>query len=160
MFVCYSRMFGMVIDRILVPDLNKISGELDQKIVTVGVTKLLCESPEMISDQYIKFWPQLLLNVIQIFELPPDESNIEGDTFIEIEDVSGYQAAYSQLNFAQAKPIDPLPEVTNIRQFLVQHLGLLAKVHPGKIGTLVASLPAPHQDALQKYCAQSGVQIA
>lgn len=153
-------MFGMVVERIFIPDINKVSGELEQKIVSVGITKLLCEAPEMLADPYVKFWPQLLQTVVQIFELPPDETNIDGDTFIEIEDVPGYQAAYSQLNFAQAKPIDPLPEISNIRQFLVQHLGKLAQSNPGKIGALVASLPAAHQEALQKYCAQSGVQIA
>ncbi|KAL1399335.1 hypothetical protein pipiens_008286 [Culex pipiens pipiens] len=134
-----ASMFGMVVERIFVPDINKVSGELEQKIVSVGITKLLCEAPEMLADPY---------------------TNIDGDTFIEIEDVPGYQAAYSQLNFAQAKPIDPLPEISNIRQFLVQHLGKLAQSNPGKIGALVASLPAAHQEALQKYCAQSGVQIA
>ncbi|XP_001862266.2 exportin-2 [Culex quinquefasciatus] len=155
-----ASMFGMVVERIFIPDINKVSGELEQKIVSVGITKLLCEAPEMLADPYVKFWPQLLQTVVQIFELPPDETNIDGDTFIEIEDVPGYQAAYSQLNFAQAKPIDPLPEISNIRQFLVQHLGKLAQSNPGKIGALVASLPAAHQEALQKYCAQSGVQIA
>lgn len=44
--------------------------------------------------------------MIELFELPPDEGSIEGDNFIEIEDVPGYQAAYSQLNFAQPKRED------------------------------------------------------
>lgn len=150
----------MVLERVFVPDINKVSGELEQKIVTVGITKLLCECPEMVSDPYVNYWPQLLQNLVQIFELPPDESAIDGDNFIEIEDVPGYQAAYSQLNFAHSKPIDPLPDVSNIRQYLVQNLGQLAQSQPGKVRTLVVALPAAHQEALQKYCAQSGVQIA
>ncbi|XP_035788242.1 exportin-2-like [Anopheles albimanus] len=155
-----AQMFGMVLERVFVPDINKVSGELEQKIVTVGITKLLCECQEMVSDPYVNYWPQLLQNLVQIFELPPDESAIDGDNFIEIEDVPGYQAAYSQLNFAHSKPIDPLPDVSNIRQYLVQNLGQLAQSQPGKVRTLVVALPAAHQEALQKYCAQSGVQIA
>ncbi|XP_058058317.1 exportin-2 [Anopheles bellator] len=155
-----AQMFGMVIERVFIPDINKVSGELDQKIVSVGVTKLLCECPEMVSEPYVSYWPQLLQNVVQIFELPPDESAIDGDNFIEIEDVPGYQAAYSQLNFAQSKPVDPLPDIGNTRQYLVQNLGRLAQTQAGKVGTLIAALPAAHQEALQKYCAQSGVQIS
>nr|XP_040231839.2 exportin-2 [Anopheles coluzzii] len=155
-----AQMFGMVVERVFIPDINKVSGELEQKIVSVGITKLLCECPEMLAEPYVLFWPQLLQTVVQIFELPPDGSAIDGDNFIEIEDVPGYQAAYSQLNFAQSKPVDPLPDVGNVRQHLVQNLGKLAQANGGKVRTLIAALPADHQEALQKYCAQSGVQIA
>jgi exportin-2 (importin alpha re-exporter) len=53
-------MFGMVVERVFVADMNKVSGELDQKIVVVGATKLLCECPLMLSQSYIKFWAPLL----------------------------------------------------------------------------------------------------
>jgi exportin-2 (importin alpha re-exporter) len=54
-------MFGIVVERVFVADMNKMSGELDQKIVVVVVaTKLLCECPLMLSQSYIKFWAPLL----------------------------------------------------------------------------------------------------
>jgi exportin-2 (importin alpha re-exporter) len=48
--------------------------------------------------------------LLQIGFRAADDFNIEGDVFIEIEDTPGYQAAYSQLNFAQPKKRILLPK--------------------------------------------------
>jgi exportin-2 (importin alpha re-exporter) len=101
-----------------------------------------------------------LQSVIQIFELPPDDSNIEGDMFIEIEDTPGYQAAYSQLAFAQPKKIDPLAEVPDARRYLIEMLGKLSQTRPGEVQTLIQSMPNDHRQALEKYSAQAGVRLA
>ena len=50
------NMFGMLMDRIFTPELQKISGNKDKKICAVGVTKILCEAPETFSEQYLKYW--------------------------------------------------------------------------------------------------------
>lgn len=150
----------MVIERVFVMDMNKVSGETDQKIVCIGSTLILCESGHMLSPDYVNLWPQLLQGIVQMFELPPDECSIEGDTFIEIEDTAGYEVAYSQLNFAQLKKSDPIPEVSDTRKFLVENLSKLSKTRPpGEIPQFLTKIPIPHQEAIQKYCAQYGVQI-
>lgn len=148
----------MVIERVFVLDMNKVSGEMDQKIVCVGSSLILCESGLMLTS-YEHLWTPLLQGIIQMFELPPDESNIDGDNFIDIEDTAGYEVAYSQLNFAQPKKYDPLPEVSDTRKFLVENLGKLAAARPGILPVRISQLPIPHQEALRKYCAQHGVQI-
>lgn len=152
-------MFGMVIERILVSDLTRAAGDIEKKIVAVGITKLLCECPAMLNMPYRNYWAKLLETLITSFELPPDESALEGDQFIEIENAIGYQAAYSQLNYAKLKTIDPLAEIPDGRKYLVEHLGKLSVTRPGDLPTLISALPADHQQALQKYCAQNGVQI-
>lgn len=154
-----ANMFGMVIERIFISDMAKVSDSIDKKIVAVGITKLICECPLVLAPPYISFWPSLLQALIQIFELPTDESTIDGDHFIEIENVPGYQAAYSQLNYAQPKNSDPLQEIQDPRIFLAQSLGNLSRQRPGEILTLIAGMPDAHKEAVQKYCAQSGVQI-
>ena len=53
-------MFGMVCDRIFVTDNNKVSGEVEQKTVTVGITKILCECPAMMAQPYVNYWSPLL----------------------------------------------------------------------------------------------------
>lgn len=151
-------MFGMVIERVLVTDLTRVTGDVDKKIVAVGISKLLCECPKML-DVYRSMWATLLQTLITSFELPPDETALEGDQFIEIENAVGYQAAYSQLNFAKLKVIDPIPEVLDGRKYLAESLVKLSQQRPGDIPTLISALPGDHQQALQKYCAQSGVQI-
>jgi hypothetical protein len=40
-------MFGMVIEKLYVQDLQKVSGHLERKICAVGVTNILTESPVM-----------------------------------------------------------------------------------------------------------------
>lgn len=150
----------MVIERVFILDMNKVSGEMDQKILCVGATLLLCESAKLLTN-YGYMWPQLLQGIIQIFELPPDDSNIEGDNFIDIEDTAGYEVAYSQLNFAQTKKYDPIPEVSDTRRFLVENLAKLAQTRSrGEVPSLLANLPSQHHEVLQKYCAQYGVQLA
>lgn len=148
----------MVIERVFVLDMNKVSAEMDQKIICVGSSLILCESG-LLLQSYEHLWTSLLQGVIQMFELPPDESNTDGDNFIDIEDTAAYEVAYSQLNFAQPKKYDPLPEVSDTRKFLVENLGKLAANRPGVLPARISQLPIPHQEALKKYCAQNGVQI-
>lgn len=149
----------MVIERVLISDLARVAGDIDKRIVAVGVTRILCEVPSMLVPPYRNYWASLLQALITTFELPPDETALEGDDFIEPENAVGYQAAYSQLNYGKLKIIDPLPEVRNDRNYLVENLAKLSSGRPGDIPTLISALPSDHQQALQKYCAQAGVQI-
>jgi exportin-2 (importin alpha re-exporter) len=48
-------MFGMVLERLYLQDLQKISGDVEQKICAVGVTNVLTEAPAMLHN-YEAFW--------------------------------------------------------------------------------------------------------
>lgn len=148
-----NQMFGMVCQRVFMTDINKVSGDIERKIVSVGMTKILCESQTMMS-QYSTYWQGMLQVLIELFELPPDESNIDGDNFIEIEDTAGYQVAYSQLNFATGKRDDPVSEISDAKRLLIEQLSR----QPG-VKTFLRQMPAQHQTALQKYASQYGVQL-
>lgn len=152
-------MFGMVIDRVFIPDMAKVSSEMDRKIVAVGITKILTECPIMLTPSYIQSWPKLLQALIELFELPPDENLLDGDDFIEIDDTPGYQVAFSQLNFAQPKSPDFISEITDGRKFLAENLAKLSKSNPNEINNLLSSIADDHKLALQKYCTQACVQI-
>lgn len=159
-------MFGMVIERVLVPEMAKISGDRDKKIVAVGIAKILCDCPTLLGNPYRNYWTAILQALIQIFELPPDENLLDGDSVdmmpggAKDDDNSGYQAAYSQLLFAQTTQPDPLPDIQNGHRFLVDSLAKLSQIRSGgEIKGLIAQMPADHQQALQKYCTEAGVQI-
>ncbi len=50
-------MFTMVLERLFVMELQKVSGSLERKICAVGVTRILTESPFLLStDAYQKIW--------------------------------------------------------------------------------------------------------
>ena len=48
-------MFGMVLERLYLQAMQKISGEVKQKICAVGVTNIPTEAPAMIQN-YEAFW--------------------------------------------------------------------------------------------------------
>jgi len=49
-------MFGMVVEKLLMTDLQKVSGNVDRKICAVGITKVLTEAPVMLQADYVKLW--------------------------------------------------------------------------------------------------------
>lgn len=151
-------MFGMVVERILITDMAKVSGERDRKIVTLGMTRILCECPSMLSPPYLNYWPVLLQTLIQIFELPPDDNLLEGD-LLAADNETGYQAAFSQLSFAQPVHQDPFPEIVDAKKYLLETLVKLSTSHSPTIAGLVRQMPADHQQALDKYCSQYGLRI-
>lgn len=150
-----NQMFGMVCQRVFITDVNKVSGDIERKIVSVGMSRILCESQTMI-QQYSAHWQGMLQALIELFELPVDESNIDGDNFIEIEDTAGYQVAYSQLNFATGKREDPVAEVPDGKRFLIENL---SKMTQPEIKSALRQMPAQHQAALSKYGSQFGVSL-
>lgn len=101
-------MFGMVLEKLFISELQKISGIVERKIVACGVTKLLCECPEMYTGQYQKHWSQLLQALLCFFEMPRDESTFPDDHFIEVDDAPTFQSANAKLNFANNAKSDPL----------------------------------------------------
>ncbi|XP_037928334.1 exportin-2 [Teleopsis dalmanni] len=155
-----TSMFGMVIERLFIPEMAKVNTDMDRKIVAVGVTKILTECPAMMQPPYVQNWSRLLQSVIEIFELPPDQTTIDGDHFIEVDDEPGYQAAFSQLSYAQPKQEVFLAEIQDARLYLAQSVGKLAQAHRGEIAALIATMGDRHQEALKKYCDQAGVAIA
>lgn len=46
----------MVLEKVLIADLQKVSGNIERKIAACGVIKLLCDCPPMFSGTYQKFW--------------------------------------------------------------------------------------------------------
>lgn len=46
----------MIIDRVILPDLQKVSGNIERKICSVGLIKLLTEVPEVTEGCYSQNW--------------------------------------------------------------------------------------------------------
>ncbi|XP_066140699.1 exportin-2 [Euwallacea fornicatus] len=153
------QMFGMVLEKVLIPELQKVNGHIERKIVSCGVSKLLCESPEMVDGTYGKYWPQLLQALLMYFEMPPDESTLPDDHFIDIDDTPAYQTSNAQLSFANSKKEDPLVGIGEPRQFLVQSLATLSRGQPGKVPTLISNTSSESQMVIQTYLSKFGVQL-
>lgn len=124
-----NGMYLMVIERLFVLDLQKVSGNLERKICAVGVTKILTENDFLVStDANQLLWCQLLEALVKLFELPEDDSTPDDEHYIEIEDTPGYQTAYSQLAYAARPEPDPFNgEIPNSKIFLAKKLEIASK---------------------------------
>lgn len=159
-------MFGMLLERVFITDMAKVSKDLERKMVAVGVGKMLTECQELFSGQYAASWPRLLHALIDLFERPPeklpylDGDGASGDAIAAVDAEPGYQAAFSQLSFAQPKQVDHLAEIADARQFLANSLSNFSQSRPGELATMLAPLADESKQVLQKYCDQAGVRIA
>jgi len=154
-------MFGMVCDSLIVKDGNvqKISGSIDKKIASIGLTKLLCETEELVSGNYAGQFVNLLTALIGLFELPQDESVPDNEHFTEIEDTGDYQTTYSKLVFA-GKPVhDPVGGLGDPKAFLAKSLSALSAKVPGRLPQIIGQLQPAPQQFIQQYLQAAGVLV-
>ncbi|KAH0557379.1 exportin-2 [Cotesia glomerata] len=150
------QMFGMIVERLIIVDLQKVSGDIDRKIAAVGISNILTDCPAMIESSYNVYYPKLLASLIEFFELPQDNT-VNGDDFLpEVDNDQGYQAAYSQLICAKNPKKDPLEAIPDVRLHLVQGL---SKLQPGQLSGLLQQLPAPNAMHLKNYLQSAGINL-
>lgn len=150
------KLFRMVLEKVIIADVQKVSGSNERKICAIGITNLLTDTPDMLTDSYIDLWAPLLQALIGLFELPEDDSTPDDEHFIDIEDAPGYQTAYSQLAMVGSKDNDPFPSIIP-KVHLSQALHKLSSQVPGKLPTMVSSLSADAAVFLQSYFQQANV---
>uniref|UniRef100_A0A8C7VY98 Exportin-2 n=1 Tax=Oncorhynchus mykiss TaxID=8022 RepID=A0A8C7VY98_ONCMY len=155
------KMFGMVLEKIVIPEVQKVSGPVEKKICAVGIIKILTECPAMMDTEYTKLWTPLLQALIGLFELPEDDSIPDDEHFIDIEDTASYQTAFSQLAFAGKKEHDPIGDaVSNPKILLAQSLHKLSTACPGRVLSMLStSLNAEALQYLQGYLLAASVQL-
>lgn len=145
------QLFGMLVEKVIIQDLQKVSGPLERKICAIGIIKMLTETPNMLSEAYINLWSPLLQSLIHLFELPEDSSTPDDEHFIEVEDTPGYRTCYSQLMMAGAKEHDPFGPIIP-KTHLAQSLHKLSSQHPGKLpGMITTGLTPDAASFLQQY---------
>ncbi|XP_003386477.1 PREDICTED: exportin-2-like [Amphimedon queenslandica] len=152
------KLFAMLLEKVIIADVQKVSGSTERKICAIGITKILTETPEMLSDMYMGLWLPLLQALISLFELP-EEGTPEDETFIEIEETPGYQATYSQLIMAGSKDYDPFQSlVPNAKLLLAQSLHRLSSEHPGRFSNMITTgLTDEATLFLQQYLQQANI---
>ena len=152
------QMFKMVIERLYLQDVQKVSGSTERKICAVGITKLLTETPAMLVEPCVALWIPLLQALISLFELPEDDTVPADEHFIEIEETPGYQTAFSQLLYAGSKKHDPFAStVSNAKVYLAHSLHRLSSQHPGKLGGMISGLSGEAAQFLQNYLQSANI---
>lgn len=157
-----NKMFGMVLEKLLIPELDKISDQVERKICTVGITKILTEVPALSQGDYTQFWPTLLHSLIHLTALPPAKDKGEGTTgefLLQSPEDSGFKAAYSQLSFAEKKTFDPCPDVADVKVYVAKSLNALFCSNPNTRNLIKNGIPEEMLAVLQQYFQLSGIQI-
>lgn len=49
-------MFGMLLEKIILPDVQKVTGNINKKITAVGIIKVLTDTSKLIDEPYTQFW--------------------------------------------------------------------------------------------------------
>ncbi|CAB3368472.1 Hypothetical predicted protein [Cloeon dipterum] len=154
------QMFGMVLERIIIPDLQKVSGTMEKKIAASGVIALLCNCPPLFEGSYSQFWAPTLEALLKLFELPEDDSLLPDDHFIDVEDTPGYQAAYSRLAFAGDRVQSNIADIDNPQLHLATCLYKLTAAYPGRFGPIISQgLQADAQMVLNRYLQSANLSL-
>ncbi|XP_045455694.1 exportin-2 [Melitaea cinxia] len=153
-----ANMFAMYVQRVLVPDVRKVTGTLERKAAAVGCVRLLCHSRRFRED-LAPLWPSLLQALVSLFELPPDDSSLPDDHFVEVDDAPGYQPQFAQLASARAAAGDPLAAIEDPKRYLAESLAEASRSQPGFLPPLLAALEPAHRAALETYLQAYSVQL-
>ncbi|XP_067927952.1 exportin-2-like [Watersipora subatra] len=156
------KMFAMVVERLYILDVQKVSGSIERKICCVGITKILMETPQFApGGVYASLWASLLETLVSLFELPEDDELPAGEHFIEVDDTE-YSGAYSQLAFASKKERDIVQgNMETAKLNLAKQLSVMSTRHPGQLATTMrTSLQPDAQKHLQAYLTAANCSLA
>ncbi|XP_033645162.1 exportin-2-like isoform X2 [Asterias rubens] len=155
-----AKMFGMVVEKLYIPEVQKVSGHIERKICAVGITKILTECPAVLEPPLHGYWIPLLQALVHLFELPEDDSLPDDEHFIEVEDTPGYQTAYSQLAFAGKHETDPFRgAVPDAKIFLAQGLKKICTTHPKLIESIKTGMDPKVALCLQGYLHTANITL-
>ncbi|KAG6449355.1 hypothetical protein O3G_MSEX006002 [Manduca sexta] len=154
-----TNMFGMYVERVLVPELQRVGGALERRAAAAGCVRMLTDSQHFRHGALAPAWPRLMQALISLFELPTDESTLPDDHFIEVDDTPGYQAQYAQLTCAKGVADDPLASISDTKRYLAERLGEACRANPGLYPPRLAALDEPYRNTLQLYLNTYGVQV-
>ncbi|KAI5718761.1 hypothetical protein M8J76_000021 [Diaphorina citri] len=144
-----GSLFSMVAEKLILADLQKVSGAVNRKIAAFGLAKLLTEAKEVTEGPYVQFWAPLTGALLNLIQLPEDDSTQPEDHFVDIENILEYDAAYSKLTFAADKEeYDPLSGIGDTKAYIVEAFKKISTSHPN----LISSLPELDRQRLIQFC--------
>lgn len=155
-----DKIFGMVIEKLYIADVKKVTGVIDRKICMCGMIKILSHLPLIDNGAHNHLWGPLLLVLMEIFELPQEIVQDEDEHFADISESLDFQAQYSKLNYANIKREDPTKEVADLKATLATSLANLSSKLPGVVPQLLqTNLDHGVVVCLMGYCKAANVVI-
>ena len=124
--------------QIWIPKLQMATkNQLGAKIQVVGLTRLLCDTPQLLADDNgKKIWGQALAGVLSVVASPTfgsKDGQDDDDAEIEV----GYDSTYTQLHLATSKPEDPFESMGNPMNVFATSVKNLSTSNPGVVSQIV-----------------------
>mmetsp|Transcript_18950 Transcript_18950/g.32689 ORF Transcript_18950/g.32689 Transcript_18950/m.32689 type:complete len:984 (+) Transcript_18950:46-2997(+) len=152
-------IFGLVLEKIWLPNILKVSGAIERKIMAIGSIALLTKC-ELLVTKYQSFWPRVLERCVGLFELDEQPDDAEDDDAGDDEPQYSSGASFNALHHAARVENDPFAEIdVDLRALLVKQLATLSAAHPGAVQPLIGQAEAPVQTAVATYAQTAGVQL-
>lgn len=135
------------------------------KAQSIGLTRLLCDSPALLSDpDSQRVWVGTLGALVSLM-------TAAGASFAEVRDDQddadafevSYDSSFSSLQFAKRPAHDPFPDVADPSLFFAQALQGLSSGHPGRLQPLIEqglNTEPKLQAGLNNILAKAGVTLA
>lgn len=156
-----DKMFGMVLEKLYLADIKKITGYVNRRICMCGLIKILSQLPLIENGTYNHLWAPILLILMEMFELPQEVVADDDDHFIDIAECLDFQAQYSKLNYASRRKDDPTRDVVDPKAMLAASLANLSTKLPGFVPKAIQeNLDENVVACLMNYCRAANVTIA
>lgn len=156
-----DKIFGMVLEKLYIADVKKVSGLVEKKICICGMIKILAQLPLIENGVYNHLWSPMLLVLMEIFELPQESVADEDEHFADITDSLDFQAQYSKLNYASVRRDDPTKDVGDLKPLLASSLASLSTKLPGFVPrALQENMDPGVVSCFMSYCQAANVTIA
>ena len=158
---------SMLITQIWIPRLQSdMPVRMEAKTQIVGLSKLLCDTPALLSDANGRqVWSHLAAMVVSMLTSAGasfvDASATADDAPVEIE--ISYDSAYSNLHFAKKPVDDPFSEIADPGLLFLQSLQKLSSSHPGCIQPMIQQglQSDPKLSAgLERMLTKAGIRLA
>ncbi|CAE6534937.1 unnamed protein product [Rhizoctonia solani] len=154
-----TGLWTQLLTHVILPDVSRTQLR-DQKLVSVGLTRLLVHSQQSVQAPAANAWPRVLEAILGLYTSPAalaksSTESATGDdavTAIDYEEAgAGYQAGYSRLAASEGDKTDLAAYVQEPRQYLVEQLNaavqdsskpirqLIAQVAPEKLNQLTVA---------------------
>eukprot|EP00934_Nitzschia_sp_Nitz4_P009244 Nitzschia sp. Nitz4//scaffold21_size171442//24428//27509//NITZ4_002145-RA/size171442-processed-gene-0.41-mRNA-1//-1//CDS//3329542363//9234//frame0 len=128
----------MILSQVWIPKISLATHDKQSaKTQVVGLTRVLCDTPEFLADDNGKqIWSQGFKGIVSVLSSQAfsSQSAVDlDDTEVEI----GYDATYSQLRLAYRKPDDPFATIADPTKSFTSALESLSAQRPGVLGPII-----------------------
>ncbi|EFA77358.1 hypothetical protein PPL_12570 [Heterostelium album PN500] len=138
-------LWELIIEKLWIVTCDKVSGAIEKKIISIGMTLMLC-SPDMFTSMKQSWISiatrqyQLLTNQQPAAAAATTSNEEEQANYIDTEQPDGYVPTFTQLQFTKKQDTDPIPQVEDPIIYFKENFTPIYQAHRVVIDQLYPNL--------------------